>query len=70
MSRSGIEYGSVTLHPDGLAHGPQPGRTEASLGQQHTNELAVMVDTFRPLHVSKSARKVEDSSYYLSWIEK
>ena len=70
MSRSGIEYGSVTLHPDGLAHGPQPGRTEASLGQEHTNELAVMVDTFRPLHVSKSARKVEDGNYYLSWLEK
>jgi homogentisate 1,2-dioxygenase len=70
MSRSGIEYGSVTLHPDGLAHGPQPGRTEASIGQQHTNELAVMVDTFRPLKVSKSARGVEDGSYYLSWLEK
>ncbi len=69
MSRKGIEYGSVTLHPDGLAHGPQPGRTEASIGQKETNELAVMVDTFRGLHVSREAVAVEDPDYYLSWLE-
>ena len=69
MSRKGIEYGSVTLHPDGLAHGPQPGRTEASLGQKETNELAVMVDTFRGLQVSREATEVEDRNYYLSWLE-
>jgi hypothetical protein len=46
MSRKGIEYGSVTLHPDGVPHGPHPGRTEQSLGQTRTDELAVMVDTF------------------------
>ena len=69
MSRKGIEYGSITLHPDGLAHGPQPGRTEASLGQKETNELAVMVDTFRGLHVSREATEIEDSNYYLSWLE-
>jgi homogentisate 1,2-dioxygenase len=69
MSRKGIEYGSITLHPDGLAHGPQPGRTEASLGQKETNELAVMVDTFRGLHVSREAVEVEDRNYYLSWLE-
>lgn len=69
MSRKGIEYGSVTLHPDGLAHGPQPGRTEASLGQKETNELAVMVDTFRGLNVSREAVEVEDKDYYLSWLE-
>jgi homogentisate 1,2-dioxygenase len=69
MSRKGIEYGSVTLHPDGLAHGPQPGRTEASLGQKETNELAVMVDTFHGLHVSEEALSVEDPQYYLSWLE-
>lgn len=69
MSRKGIEYGSITLHPDGLAHGPQPGRTEASLGQKQTNELAVMVDTFRELHVSREAAEVEDPDYYLSWLE-
>jgi len=69
MSRKGIEYGSVTLHPDGVPHGPHPGRTEASLGQTHTNELAVMLDTFRPLRVSKAAREVEDQSYFRSWVE-
>ncbi|MBV8707949.1 MAG: homogentisate 1,2-dioxygenase [Acidobacteriaceae bacterium] len=69
MSRKGIEYGSITLHPDGLAHGPQPGRTEASLGQKETNELAVMVDTFRGLHVSQEATEIEDRNYYLSWLE-
>ncbi len=69
MSRKGIEYGSITLHPDGLAHGPQPGRTEASLGQKQTNELAVMVDTFRGLQVSEAALGIEDQDYYLSWLE-
>jgi len=69
MSRKGIEYGSVTLHPDGLAHGPQPGRTEASLGQKETNELAVMVDTFRGLQVSREAVEAEDPDYYLSWLD-
>jgi homogentisate 1,2-dioxygenase len=69
MSRKGIEYGSITLHPDGLAHGPQPGRTEASIGQKETNELAVMVDTFRGLHVSQEATEIEDRNYYLSWLE-
>ena len=69
MSRKGIEYGSITLHPDGLAHGPQPGRTEASLGQKQTNELAVMVDTFRSLSVSAEAVEAEDRDYYLSWLD-
>lgn len=69
MSRTGIEYASITLHPDGLPHGPQPGRTEASIGQKETNELAVMVDTFRPLNVSAAAVEVEDKEYYHSWLE-
>ena len=69
MSRKGIEYGSITLHPDGLPHGPQPGRTEASIGQKETNELAVMMDTFRGLHVSKAATAIEDPDYYLSWLD-
>jgi homogentisate 1,2-dioxygenase len=67
MSRKGIEYGSITLHPDGLPHGPQPGRVEDSLGMKHTAELAVMMDTHRPLHVSQQALAIEDDSYYLSW---
>jgi homogentisate 1,2-dioxygenase len=68
MSRKGIEYGSITLHPDGLPHGPQPGKTEESIGAKSTNELAVMVDTFRPLHVSQAAVALEDSSYAFSWL--
>ena len=68
MSRKGIEYGSVTLHPDGVPHGPHPGRVEQSLGQKATNELAVMVDTFHTLKVSRQARGVEDEHYYQSWI--
>jgi homogentisate 1,2-dioxygenase len=69
MSRKGIEYGSVTLHPDGLPHGPHPGRAEASIGQKRTDELAVMVDTFRPLQVSTAALAVEDPDYHRSWFE-
>ena len=68
MSRKGIEYGSVTLHPDGIPHGPHPGRTEASLGAKRTDELAVMVDTFKPFHVSREAMGVEDGEYYHSWL--
>ena len=69
MSRKGIEYGSVTLHPDGVPHGPHPGRTEAALGQKETKELAVMVDTFHPLRVSTQALDVEDRDYFRSWVE-
>lgn len=69
MSRKGIEYGSVTLHPDGIPHGPHPGRAEASIGQRQTDELAVMVDTFRPLHVSARALDVEDRDYFRSWLD-
>jgi homogentisate 1,2-dioxygenase len=69
MSRKGIEYGSITLHPDGIPHGPHPGRAEASIGATHTNELAVMMDTHRPLHVAKEALPIEDPGYLRSWIE-
>ncbi len=69
MSRKGIEYGSMTLHPDGIPHGPHPGRTEASIGQSRTDELAVMVDTFRPLRVATTALAIEDPHYFRSWIE-
>ena len=69
MSRrgAGIEVGSVTLHPAGFVHGPQPGSVEASLGQPGTEEWAVMVDTFRPLHLGPAARAAEDSSYPWTW---
>ena len=69
MSRKGIEYGSITLHPDGIPHGPHPGRAEASIGAKATNELAVMMDSFRPLRVAKQALDIEDPSYHRSWIE-
>ncbi len=69
MSRKGIEYGSITLHPDGLPHGPHPGRTEASIGATHTNELAVMMDSFRPLKVAKAAMAIEDPKYHQSWLD-
>jgi homogentisate 1,2-dioxygenase len=69
MSRKGIEYGSITLHPDGIPHGPHPGRTEASIGAKGTDELAVMLDTFHPLHVSRHALGIEDGDYYRSWLE-
>ncbi len=70
MSRKGIEYGSITLHPDGMPHGPHPGRTEASIGAKETHEVAVMLDTFKPLHVARTALTCEDSDYQTSWLEK
>jgi homogentisate 1,2-dioxygenase len=69
MSRKGIEFGSITHHPDGIPHGPHPGRAEASIGAKWTNELAVMMDSFRPLKVAKAATKIEDPTYHKSWIE-
>ncbi|MFN8574213.1 MAG: homogentisate 1,2-dioxygenase [Gemmatimonadaceae bacterium] len=69
MSRKGIEYGSITHHPDGLPHGPHPGRYEGSIGMKATNELAVMMDSFRPLKVAKAAMTIEDPKYHQSWID-
>lgn len=68
MSRKGIGYGSLTLHPDGIPHGPHPGRVEASLGKKRTDELAVMVDTFRALQVAREALPSEDPTYARSWL--
>ena len=70
MSRKGIEEGSVTLHPMGIPHGPHPGTIEASIGAKGTQELAVMLDTFRPLKVAKFAGNVEDPNYMSSWFPK
>ena len=67
MSRRGIKRGSFTLHPGGIAHGPHPGTVEASIGKKGTEELAVMVDTFKPLHMTKAAVEAEDKDYMLSW---
>ncbi len=69
MSRKGIEFGSITHHPDGIPHGPHPGRAEASIGAKFTNELAVMMDSFRPLKVAKAALPIEDPNYHKSWVE-
>lgn len=66
-SRRGIEEGSITLHPAGLPHGPQPGAVEASLGATRTEELAVMVDTFRPLRLTRAALALDDEGYPFSW---
>ncbi|MFB4164286.1 homogentisate 1,2-dioxygenase [Alteribacillus sp. JSM 102045] len=70
MSRKGIGEGSLTLHPSGIPHGPHPGKIEASIGKKETAELAVMIDTFRPLRVVKSARTMEDEEYKYSWKER
>jgi len=69
MSRRGVEKGSVTLHPCGLPHGPHPGKIEESIGKKETKELAVMIDTFRPLHVLKNTDCFnEDKKYMDSWL--
>ncbi|MBM7702470.1 homogentisate 1,2-dioxygenase [Metabacillus iocasae] len=70
MSRKGINEGSITLHPLGIPHGPHPGKIENSIGKTETLELAVMIDTFRPLKVIQQAHAIEDEQYRYSWIEK
>ena len=69
MSRKGIDRCDISLHPFGLAHGPQPGMTEASIGKKETAELAVMVDTFHPLMITKQALAIENPDYTMSWAE-
>jgi homogentisate 1,2-dioxygenase len=69
MSRKGIEFGSITHHPDGIPHGPHPGRAEASIGAKYTDELAVMMDSFHPLKVAKAAIAIEDPEYHKSWLQ-
>jgi len=69
MSRKGIEFGSITHHPDGIPHGPHPGRAEASIGAKYTDELAVMMDSFRPLKVARPALAIEDPEYHKSWLQ-
>lgn len=68
MSRKGVDRASFTLHPGGLPHGPHPGTVEASIGAKETHELAVMVDTFRPLKLTKQAMEWYDEKYPYSWI--
>jgi len=66
-ARKGIDVGSISLHPQGIAHGPHPGTVEKSLGARFTDELAVMCDTFRPLFPTKAAMDLDDPSYPESW---
>jgi homogentisate 1,2-dioxygenase len=68
-SRRGVEEMSFTLHPRGIPHGPHPGTIVASRPMIRTDELAVMVDTFRPLKLTKAAMDYDDPKYPLSWIE-
>ena len=70
MSRKGIERSSFTIHPNGIPHGPHPGTYEGSIGKRQTDELAVMVDTFRPLRATRYAREMEDETYAYSWLPK
>lgn len=69
MSRKHVERGQITLHPIGIPHGPHPGTVEKSLGQKETRELALMVDTFRPLKITEQALAIEDKEYFKSWYE-
>ena len=68
MSRNDISKGQITLHPSGIPHGPHPGAYERSIGKTKTEELAVMVDTFKPLKLTKQALEIEVKDYYKSWI--
>ncbi|HMW38965.1 MAG: homogentisate 1,2-dioxygenase [Saprospiraceae bacterium] len=68
MSRKHVEKGMFTLHPGGIPHGPHRGAVEKSIGAKETRELAVMIDTFRPLLMTEYAVPVEDKNYYLSWL--
>jgi len=68
MSRKGIDLESITYHPMGLPHGPQPGKYEDSIGKKKTEELAVMIDTFKPLYMVDDIKYITDKDYYKSWL--
>ena len=69
MSRKNVTRGMITLHPGGIPHGPHPGAVEKSIGTKETKELAVMVDTFHPLMLTKQALEIENDNYTMSWAE-
>lgn len=69
MSRKNVTRGMITLHPAGIPHGPHPGAVEKSIGKKETQELAVMVDTFHPLMLTKQALEIENDGYVMSWAE-
>lgn len=68
MSRKSVEKGQITLHPGGIPHGPHPGTVEKSISKESTEELAVMIDPFRPLMLTEDALQIEDPEYYKSWM--
>lgn len=68
MSRNHVDKGFISLHPAGIPHGPHPGAMERSIGKKDTSELAVMVDTFKPLQITKAALELNDDDYWKSWI--
>jgi homogentisate 1,2-dioxygenase len=68
MSRKNVKQGQITLHPGGIPHGPHPGTIEKSIGAKETKELAVMVDPFRPMMITKDALGIEDAEYHKSWL--
>jgi homogentisate 1,2-dioxygenase len=70
MSRNHVEKGYISLHPGGIPHGPHPGAYERSIGQKETLELAVMVDTFKPLMLTQTAIDLSDKDYLYSWLDK
>lgn len=69
MSRNHVDKGYISLHPAGIPHGPHPGAMERSLGKKETAELAVMVDTFKPLRITQQALDIADKDYFKSWLE-
>lgn len=69
MSRNDVEAGHISLHPAGIPHGPHPGAVERSIGKKETLELAVMIDTFKPLMVTEDALEIADERYFQSWLE-
>ncbi|MGN6495288.1 MAG: homogentisate 1,2-dioxygenase [Agriterribacter sp.] len=69
MSRKNVTRGMITLHPAGIPHGPHPGAVEKSIGARDTKELAVMIDTFHPLQLTRQAVEIENAGYTMSWAE-
>lgn len=68
MSRNNIQQGQLTLHPAGIPHGPHPGAIERSIGKKNTEEVAVMIDPFRPVSITKTGLELQVKDYHKSWI--
>ena len=69
MSRKNVTRGMLTLHPAGIPHGPHPGAVQKSIGAKETKALAVMVDTFHPLKLTKQSLEIENENSVMSWAE-